>query len=608
MEDRKMGNSKVWLFAVLLCFALMSFIGCGDDDDNNSGDDDDNNSGDDDDDDSGDDDDDSAGDDDSADDDDSSDDEDDDDDTVEPGPHLLPGIGEEGYDPDLEAKARIIDRAFHSLVAPGHGLNSDLVVPLEQTEDREDIESFLQDSDGWDFEAYSGKALFDVVASYNKVAGLYAGVGIAADAYRYGVLRDQGYGEDEVERARGHLLKDLELLHIAQDITGVPGVIARGFMRLDDVPSYAPGLEIVPLFDGGGNPLPPVKNNGTWRADNSPGGLYPNYIWEDSCSRDMFFGWATAMAAAWEVMKDDPGFPDDLKDRIREDARLLGQSLTVVRDSGFDLEIFDADGRTTYHGYLNEHNYDRIYIPWLPIKNGVYALMALGTVAALEYVAGDPDLTSHLYDELIGERRLHEIAARQQIGQDLWVKSNYSGYNMTFQTVVLACRYIRDESVLEAVRHSLENHIYDHPNYHLRQPKELKQSLFDFVYASGMAGSSAWAPMSAPPNAEAVARGVETLREFPEAPFWDFAVVNCDDAEIASGICELNDGTMVRLLGYVGRNQELLTETPIPMRVRGPSNYFWRRNPYLPNDGGDGTGLLPSVDFRWAYWLGRWVH
>ncbi|MCC6160501.1 MAG: hypothetical protein IT350_20800 [Deltaproteobacteria bacterium] len=590
------------LLAMTLCFAFLA-AGCGDDDDDDGG---------------------SPGDDDTTDDDATDDDTDDDsgdddtwpplpdddaddDDTVPPPDHhLLPGIGEDGYDADLEAKARIYDRAFHALITPGHGLNADLSIPVENTEDRDDIEDFLQNSDSWDFEDHTGKALFDVVQSYHKVAGLYGGVGIAADAFRYAVLRDQGYAQEEVDRAREHLLSDLDAMHIAQAITGEPGVIARGFMRLDDVPSDAGGVTLVPLFDGGGDPLPPEKTNGTWREDNS-GGDYPNYIWEDSCSRDMFFGWASAMATSWEVIRDDDTFPDDVKDRLQDNARLLAESLQVVRDSGYDLEIFDADGRTTYHGYLNEHNYDRIYLPWLPVRNGVYALMALGTVAALEYVAEDPGVTSYLYDTLIGDRELDVIAATQQIGQDLWVQSNYSGYNMTFQTVVLAHRYLRDEDALANVRDALANHIYDHPNFHLRQPKLLKQSLFDFVYAGGMARSSAYSNMTEEPDADAVANGIETLREYPDAPFWDYAVENCDADEIASTYCELNDGTPVRVMGYIGRNDSLVLDTPVPMRVRPPSNYFWRSNPFGPNGEGNGSGMLPAVDFRWAYWLGRYT-
>ena len=90
-------------------------------------------------------------------------------------------------------------------------------------------------------------------------------------------------------------------------------------------------------------------------------------------------------------------------------------------------------------------------------------------------------------------------------------------------------------------------------------------------------------------------------------PFWDIARTNCDDTEIASGSCTADDGTHLDVLGYVGRNDELITVQPIPFAVRPPSNYYWRSNPYDPNGGGDGSRLIPGVDFRYTYWYGRWV-
>jgi hypothetical protein len=68
------------------------------------------------------------------------------------------------------------------------------------------------------------------------------------------------------------------------------------------------------------------------------------------------------------------------------------------------------------------------------------------------------------------------------------------------------------------------------------------------------------------------------------------------------------DGTTeLSLLGYVGRGDKLVSREPVPMRVRPPSNYYWRSNPYEPNSEGDTDRLLGAVDFRYAYWLGRWT-
>jgi hypothetical protein len=122
-----------------------------------------------------------------------------------------------------------------------------------------------------------------------------------------------------------------------------------------------------------------------------------------------------------------------------------------------------------------------------------------------------------------------------------------------------------------------------------------------------MTGGSVFGPPAAPPDEAALARGIETLKEFKFPPFWDEPVENCDPDEIASGICTLGDGTPVKLLGNVGWNDDLVADKPIPMRARPASNYYWRSNPYKPNGEGGGEGLLPGVDFRVAYWTGRWA-
>ena len=591
-----------WLsiLLALLLLPLLAIVACGDDDDDDSGGDDDDN---DDDNDSGvDDNDDDDDDNDDDNDDDDNDDNNDDDDDNDAFGHLIPGPSEQDYDAELEDLARLYDRQFHAINAYSSAMNADVVVPPDNAADRELLRAFLQDSDGWDFEAHSGKDVFDVVTDFQSSVGLYGGVGIAADAYRYGVLRDQGYAEVEVDLAREHLVAALEAMHIATAITGVPGVIARAVQRLD-VPMNP--CEPVPLFDEEGNPLPLEKNNGTCREDNS-GGEYANWQWIDSCSRDMYIGWMAAFGAAWEVIRDDEAIDAEIKDRLQEDARLIGLELMVVRPSGFDLEIIDADGRTTFHGYMNENNYDRLYLPFLPIKNGMYSLMALGSVAALAYVTEDAELESYLYDTLIGERRLDAIARHNQIGIDLWVQTNYSSVNMAFMGGILAARYLEGDSALDNVRYATEKRLYDKPGWP-RQPAEQGQSLYDFITASAVAGSTALDDMTQAPDAEAMAMGLQTLKEFPTPPFWERPLINCDEAEIQSKQCTLEDGTEVTLLGYVGRGNKLVSREPIPMRTRPPSNYFWRTNPYEPNGGGDNSRLIPGVDFRYAYWLGRWA-
>jgi hypothetical protein len=532
------------------------------------------------------------------------------------GRYLLPGPCESGFDEALEAKATGIERCWRTLNASATGVNADVAVDLANSDDRAAIEAFCA-GDSWDFEAATGKAPLDAITEHFKVAGLYAGVGIAADAFRYGVLRDQGYPKDEVDRARQHLLSGLEGLRRAVEVTGAPGVIARGYIRTDLPTVTVP--ETIPLFDADGAPNPPKKTNGTWRQSGSA--ALSNYVWEDSVSRDQMLGWVTGAAAAFEVIRDDASVPQAVVDALKADALVLGNELMKVRPSGYDLEFADADGRTPVHGYIHEKNVEGLYLQVdtnTGFGNGLHAAMALGFVAAWAYVSGDPATATYLHDQLIVARNL-PLIVRESLGfVAIGPSTNYSNYNMAFGALWLATRYVEDASARVMLREALERfYVQDGDEY---APVNLQQSYFDFVYAAGMAGhrpgaafegelpANAWGPDGA------LTRGVNTLRDFPAAPYWDFEIsicpgaqCTCENETVSNPECAGTDGLSYSVLGCVGHSCALVGDAPVPMKGRPPSNYHWRSNPFELERGGTGAGLLPAVDFRIAYWSARWA-
>jgi hypothetical protein len=354
-----------------------------------------------------------------------------------------------------------------------------------------------------------------------------------------------------------------------------------------------------PLFDGNGDPQPPEKTNGTWRDDVS--GDHPEFVWEDACSRDQLVGWAAGYGAAWEVIEHDPTIDQALKDRLQSDAAAIAEQLMIVRESGYDLEIMDADGRITMHGYLHEYNIEGEY---LGVWNGFHALMAAGIVGALAYVAEDDAIDAYLYEQLLDDRNLMGIAVAAML-IDFGAGSNYSNYNMAFDAAWLAVRYV-DHDQARADLVTVVQELYASEG-EPRQPIENAQTFFDFVYASVVADASAFAPSTNAPDEDAVERGLSTLALWHVPPAYDVVVENCDADEIAAGECTLSNGQVTELLGDVGWNDELVAADPVPVDVRPPSNFHWRSNPYAVNGGGLGEGLASSADFRFAYWLGRWT-
>lgn len=510
---------------------------------------------------------------------------------------LIPGPRQAGHDALLAAKARRHDRMFHAVNARATGLNADVRLVDSSTLGRDLFRAFAA-SDDWDFEANTGRPLEPLVV-WQKSAGLYAGVGVAADAFRYGALRDAGEDCQEVERARAQLLRAMNGLELASAIPATPGVTARSLVNLN-FPHEGHG-EPTPLFDANGDPLPAEKNNGEWRNDLS--GAHPNYIWEDSLSRDMLVGWAMAYGAVAEVADGDPTLQGNLLDRLRGHAADIGRALSLVRESGFDLEIPDADGRLTFHAYLNENTIDRIYLPGA--NNGFNAVMALGIIAALAHASQDPALASYRDQELVEARNLPKMVDDDLLIVSLGVGANFSNFNMAFTGMFLANRYLTHDRADGFLVHALDHELYQKDEIDGREPNEMGQSFFDLIYAAGRSGARFDRPGREVPT-EALERGLNTLREYSDSPYFNDPVTNCDAAEIAAKRCTLRDGTQVDLLGDEGRGDKLVAVQPIPMRVRPPSNYHWRSNPYIPNDGGGGT-LLPAVDFRVVYWMGRYL-
>jgi hypothetical protein len=276
----------------------------------------------------------------------------------------------------------------------------------------------------------------------------------------------------------------------------------------------------------------------------------------------------------------------------------------VTPESGYDLEIRDADGRMTYHGILNEQSLDRAYVPWF--QNGMNATMALGIVAALAEVSGDAEIRAWLDDGLIGARDLPGIARDWTAMQlDLGGLTNYSNYNMAFAGGWLALRYLCDPAARAAVAEGI-GALYDRPGSD-RQPIKQDQALYDWVYALArweLARQAGADPAADPAAQAAVAKVARILNEVPATPYRDWGIENCDEAEVGALRCTLLDGTEVDL--EIGDDGPASLQR-VPMSARVPSNYYWRSNPYLVNGGGAGDYLYPNVDVRFVYWSARFV-
>lgn len=512
---------------------------------------------------------------------------------------LVPGPGEPGHDAALAAKIDGYERQVHALltVPLGYGLEAYVTPPAN----RALIAAFLA-SGATDFEAQTGRHPYEVLDDYGEEGdlGMFGGVQAAGDAFRYGALRDSGAPVAEVAQARAQLVRALDGLHWTMQVTGAPGVLARGIRRITPEPGDpplpgAPPL-VVPLFDAQGRPQPSDKDP-TWRADRS--GQLPFLAWLDDCSKDQLDGHVFAIGAAYDVAAGDPTIPAEKLDRLVADARALGarlmQRVEVAPGAFADLVIVDADGRPTSFHDLSAEELAPGVVSSLP-TNGFNALMGLGAVRTLFHMTGDEALGAWYYDELVGARNYFGAIEQTVSLMYLANQTNFSNVNMAFVAAYGVLRYESDERIARRMRAALEAHLYA-PGKD-RDAKGSGQSLFDFIYAGFRTEGAAG------PGATAVAEGLATLREAKPAPTWDLEVQNCDAAELAANSCTGVDGTPIALASTAG---SALSTEPLPMRLRPPSNFWWRSDPHQVNGGGGGERLNPSAELATAYWLGRFL-
>ncbi|HEU0034408.1 MAG TPA: hypothetical protein VFQ53_27485 [Kofleriaceae bacterium] len=518
-----------------------------------------------------------------------------------PGPRLIPGPDETGFDPALAAKAHAYDRQFRVFAAMPFGLSLDAQIP--DPGDRALVTAFLQQDATDDFAAFTAaqgtpRSVRDIVAFYDEHGdlGMFAGAAAAGEAFRYMALRGRASVE-EIDQARADLLRAIESFHVAATITGTPGTVARGIRRLDE-PGEAPATEPPPSSC----PQPGDRGN-RWRPDGS--GQHPELIYNDNNSKDQIIGYVFALGAFWDAIANDPAIPQATRDQVQADALALARSLMQPVQLGFtgqaDLVIRDWHDCPTKHLDLNPRvvpidGFDPLVLSETATnQNGWNALASLGVVRTLYHVTGDAEVGRYYYDELVGRRDFPRLAVTgpartSAMYQDGNLQTNFSNVNMAFTAAYGVLRYESDPALRATYEQILATELWDAGHPH--DAASMQQAFFNLIYAAFRTAGN---------DVPSTTNATTQLGEFVAPPYFDAVVENCDGNELAAGSCLAIDGTTTIMLVAPGQAK---SRDPVPKRVRPPSNFEWRSDPRDVNGGGS-IRLDPGGDFRSAYWMGR---
>jgi MYXO-CTERM domain-containing protein len=524
-----------------------------------------------------------------------------------------------GAYPELDATMQRHGRQFYFINALPFGLSLDSM-PKDDAA-RELFNQFLAQDESDDFVAVTGSHPYELHAWYGEYGdlGFFGGVAVAGTVYEYLTLKRDQASPELVTRARKRLVRAVESWHVFKVVTGGGGLVARGIQKVksnEGEPVYpATHLnEIVPLQDDNGMPLPEVKTNGTWRADNS-GGLLPEgtWVWSDSCSKDQLLGQVFAMTAMYDAIKDDPDMDQSMLDVIADDALKIAQMLMTKRDisefsdqvvgSGiYDLIIMDADGRPTMYHDLSPYSLEKVYVdPEQGLYNLFNTIVSVGILKGLHHVTGDPDIEQYLYNELLYERDF--LAMLENWTDPLALNYIYAGTmtnfdnpDLTSVALWLALYHETDEQVRAVLHSFLEDAWWNREN-ESHTARLCKQPLWHAIYLTLTNRGT---------DSVLIQELADLLSAFELGPYWDVLRINCDADEAAAGECLAVDGKTTLVINGTNDNGVPMAAEALDPSIRAPSNFNARSNPFVTNGGGSNR-LNPGGDLLASYWIARYM-
>jgi hypothetical protein len=447
---------------------------------------------------------------------------------------------------------------------------------------------------GWVMDVTLAPGADEATATYQDVQtwhsgendGLWSGLYMASQAFRYAVTRDPA------------ALANLELLVRSESdrmkITGVSGLFTRqlippgvpGIACPTDDASYTTDVEKddnrwVRIDESGCANVVPAATGQWTKTDHCGLEAYAGWCFLDNVSQDEYAGHMMALGVIWRYV-DVPAVRDAAADLLEQ---------VGVHLMNHDLAFIDWDGRVTEHG--------RLWATSFADTPGFLAAESLGFIRLAADASGREDLDRFYTDCLLqqagpepclphpletGDPYTSWLSFMAVLAEPDGCKSNYNNLSMVMTYLFDLALVEEDPAVRGPALAALDSELFRAAN-----PRNLEAQnnpWFTFMWAA----MHRLGPDASAADREAIETAICGLRQFPVSK----ATPSLDPGLDHPHDCE----------GRLGGSQ---AASPIPVAERCPRTFLWWGSPYDRRAcAANPQHIAQPADYLLAYWMGRY--
>jgi hypothetical protein len=381
-------------------------------------------------------------------------------------------------------------------------------------------------------------------------SGVWTGRYLAGVGYQYAVTHDPS-----VRRLGGQILRALTIL---EEVTGKPGLLARGYVK-------------------GHGPVEAWERNGADSKEWHQGqGAYAGYRWYGDVSVDNFNAVLYGYAIYYDLAADTA--------QKKLISRNVNRLMTHVVDN--HCRIIDVDGEVTQWGHIGidpdpafDDYYKKFYAPYLQRSGQTNApwqpalrrsLMLLPDLLIADHITGNPryrDYYARIVERFKDNPDVRRDRDRGPFSLERLARVNHSSEGQAYEALYNLIRYEHDSKLLDKYRPWVGdlwemNWMEGNPLFTF-----MTLALLPEYHGPNTPGQPRTISPSVPHASKSVELALETLHDFP----------------IDRGLHPVMNSLRkdIELNPFADRQGQKQSARPVPINRRPLDNeYSWKGNPY----------------------------